>query len=469
VHVPRLTRAQTEEHEEPRTLPADGTALVVGGTGTLGGLVARHLVAQHGIRHLVVTSRRGDLAAGAAELRAELAELGADVKIIACDAADREALAAVVAGIPTPLSVVVHAAGVLDDGVLGSLTRDRLAAVLRAKVDAAWHLHELTLDRPLSAFVLFSGLAGVLGSAGQANYAAANTFADALACHRAALGLPATSLAWGLWAQASGMTGHLDAADLRRTSGHGVSGLSTPEGLALFDAAVFGQTRPALVPVRLETAALRTRADQGALAPILRGLVRPSARVAAVSAVAAEESLAERLGAVPEDRRDDLVRDLVRAHAAAVLGHSTSASVGADQPFRDLGFDSLTAVELRNRLSAATGLRLPATLVFDHPTPAVLAAHVRGQVLPTRTVTVSPLVRDLERLEASLSRLTVDTLTETVPEQETRSEIGERIRTLLRQWTTTVDAVTETDGADRFGDASDDDLFELLDKKYGGV
>nr|WP_156755809.1 type I polyketide synthase [Actinokineospora pegani] len=457
-HVPRLAKAAPGGATPELT----GTALITGGTGTLGGHVARHLATRHGVRKLVLTSRSGDRAEGAAELSAELAGLGAEVVIAACDAADRDALKAVLDGIDD-LSTVVHAAGVLDDGVLDALTPDRLAAVLRAKVDAAWHLHELTRDRDLTAFVLFSGLAGVLGSAGQANYAAANTFLDHLARHRAAHGLPAVSLAWGLWAEASGMTAHLGATDLRRTGDAGVVGLSTAEGLDLLDTAL-GHGRADLVPVRLDPRALAARAAKGELPAVLRGLVRPPARpsISAAAERAGAATLADRLAAVPADRRAALVLDLVRGHAAAVLGHS--GTIGAEQAFKELGFDSLTAVELRNRLTAATGLRLPATLVFDHPTPAALAAHVRDRVAPAAAKAPEPpVLRELARLESALTGLTADALHAAVPDAEARAEIGSRIRALARLW----GGAAGESAAGGLSEASDDELFSLLDSKYG--
>ncbi|MBW5484688.1 type I polyketide synthase [Streptomyces bambusae] len=360
-----------------------GTVLVTGGTGTLGALVAKHLVTEHGVKHLLLTGRRGPEAPGAAELVAEIAALGGSAEVVACDAADREALKALLDGVPAdrPLRGVVHAAGVLDDGVIASLDADRLARVLRPKADAAALLHELTRELDLTAFILFSSAAGVIGGPAQGNYAAANAFLDALAQHRAAHGLPATSLAWGLWDKASGMTGHLSEEDVARMARSGMTGFSPAEGLTLLDAGHAGG-EPLLVPVRLDPAALRAMAASATLPALARGLVRATGRriVEAVDG-AGGSALARKLAALSADDQLRTLLDLVRSHAAAVLGHSGSEAVGAEKAFKELGFDSLTAVELRNRLGGATGLRLPATIVFDHPTPAALARQLRGQLV----------------------------------------------------------------------------------------
>ncbi|MER5808984.1 type I polyketide synthase [Streptomyces sp. NPDC002033] len=349
-----------------------GTVLVTGGTGVIGSAVARHLVSEHGVKDLVLTSRRGPAAEGAAELVAELTALGATVRIEAVDAADRAALGALLDGLDG-LCGVVHAAGALDDGVVSGLTPERLDSVLRPKVDAAWNLHELTRDRDLALFVLFSSAAGVFGSAGQGGYAAANSFLDALAQERRAQGLPAHSLAWGLWADRSAMTGGLGTADLDRMRRAGIRPLATEEGLALFDAAV-RLPYPSTVPVRLDLGMLR---EQRPLDPLFRALVRTTVkRAAANTAVGSGGGLRERLAALAPAERERELTELVRGQAALVLGHGTAGAVEAGRAFRDMGFDSLTAVELRNRIGSATGLRLPVTAVFDHPTPAALAAEV---------------------------------------------------------------------------------------------
>ncbi|TDC71073.1 type I polyketide synthase, partial [Streptomyces hainanensis] len=353
----------------PPALDRDGTVLVTGGTGTLGGLVARHLVTAHGVRHLLLTSRRGPEADGAAALHDELTELGAQVTITACDTADRPAVTKLLATIPAehPLTGVIHAAGVLDDALIETLTAEQVETVLRPKVDAALHLHELTQDLDLTAFVLFSSAAGVLGAPGQANYAAANAFLDALATHRHTHRLPATSIAWGLWAQASGMTGQLNQHDIARMSRSGLTPLTTEQALTLLDTALT-TTDPLVVATRVDSGRLRAQAGAGMLPALLGGLVRAPSRRTAASA-ADTSALQRQLATANETEQQRILTDLVRTHVATVLGHTTPDNITTDQAFKELGFDSLTAVELRNRLTTTTGQRLPATLIFDHPTP----------------------------------------------------------------------------------------------------
>ncbi|MFE4451591.1 type I polyketide synthase [Streptomyces sp. NPDC056796] len=374
VFVPRLVRGSVPAEDTPAPRPAPGTVLVTGGTGVIGSAVARHLVTAHGVTDLVLAGRRGPASADAAAQAARLRDLGATVRLVACDVGDREAVAELLAGIPA-LGGVVHAAGVLDDGVITSLTPERLAEVFRPKADAAWHLHELTRGLDLDLFVMFSSAAGTFGSPGQANYAAANTFLDALARHRHAEGLPAQSLAWGLWAERSAMTGTLSETDLGRITRSGLRAFSEDEGLALYDAAT-RVPEPVVLPVRLD---LRGRSDPPAL---LRGLVTAPRRKASAAGTPgpAERGWQDRLtGLTPAERSAALV-DLVREHVAAVLGHATATGIGTEQPFATLGFDSLTAVELRNQLTAVTGVRLPTTLVFDYPSPQALAGFL-GSVL----------------------------------------------------------------------------------------
>ncbi|MER6548140.1 SDR family NAD(P)-dependent oxidoreductase [Streptomyces sp. NPDC001250] len=392
LHVPGVARAlDTDRHTAPPTLDPRGTVLITGGTSGLGALAARHLVAEHGARHLLLTSRRGHNTPGAAELHAELVAAGAQVTLASCDVADRAALAALLETVPDehPLTAVVHAAGVLDDGVVGALTPERLDTVLAPKADAAWHLHELTAQLDLALFALFSSAAGSLGAAGQANYAAANVFLDTLAAHRRAVGLPATSMAWGLWAEATGMTGGLGEADIRRLRRQGFPAMTTPQGLALFDEAL-ALDDPLLLLVVLDLAALRARAAEGVVHSALSGIVRAPAR-RAVGVGTGGSSLADRLTRLPEPQRAAFLLDLVRGHVAAVLGHDSAGAVEADRAFKELGFDSLTAVELRNRLAAATGLRLPATLVFDHPSARATAEYLQQTALGGPTTAAAPV------------------------------------------------------------------------------
>ncbi|PBJ50563.1 type I polyketide synthase, partial [Mycobacterium avium] len=360
---------------------AQSTVLITGGTGMAGSALARHLVDRYRVGHVVLVSRTGAQAAGAAELVDELQRAGASASVLACDVGDRDAVATMLAGLPSgyPLRGIVHAAGILDDGLLSSLTPDRVDAVLRAKVDGAWNLHELTKDLDLSAFVVFSSMAGIVGTPGQANYAAANSFLDGLVAHRRADGLAGLSLAWGLWEQASAMTAHLGDRDKARMSRIGLAPLSTEQALAAFDAAMLVET-PVLVAARLDRAALSE--NIAALPPLLRELAAgPTRRVIDDADVTASMSgLAARLhGLSPEARRRELV-DLVCGNAAMVLGVPNPADINAGRAFQDLGFDSLTAVELRNRLKNATGLTLSPTLIFDYPTPVVLAEHLDSRL-----------------------------------------------------------------------------------------
>ncbi|MGW2200275.1 type I polyketide synthase, partial [Streptosporangium sp. NPDC001682] len=345
------------------------------------------VVAERGVRHLLLTSRRGLEAPGAVELQAELIAHGVEVTIAACDMADRDAVAALLAQVDDehPLTAVVHTAGVLADGTIPSLTPERLEAVLRPKADAAWHLHELTRDLDLAAFVLFSSMAGVMGNAGQGNYAAANAFLDALVQLRRAEGLSGLSLAWGLWAQETGMTGGLGTIDLQRMARAGMPALSAEQGLAMFELAAASQ-HAAVVAARLELSVLRTFPE---VPHLMRGLVRAGRRSAVSVPVGGDAELVRRLAGLGEAEQVRLVVDLVRAQAAAVLGHASGEDVQPGREFRELGFDSLTAVELRNRLNGVTGLRLPATLVFDYPTPIVLARFLVSELLGRQDLAVA--------------------------------------------------------------------------------
>ncbi|WP_203721054.1 type I polyketide synthase, partial [Paractinoplanes brasiliensis] len=377
LHARRLARATRSGAAEPVAPDPTGTVVITGGAGTLGTMLVRHVVDSYRVGNVLLLSRQGPHAAGVPELMERLAGAGARVQMVACDAGERAGLGAALNRVPAahPVVGVVHVAGVLDDATIETLTPDRVPGVLRAKVDAAWHLHELTRDAPLKWFVLYSSAAGTLGTPGQGNYAAANAFLDALAQHRRAQGRPGQSLAWGFWADRSAMNAHLGDVDIARGRRGGILPLSRAQGMALFDAAM-ADGRPVLVPMRLDTAGLR---QPGAtVAPLLRALAGSSRRTAATAGQAGR--LAAELVALPAAEREHVVLDLVRAQAAIVLGYAAGSAVSADAAFRDLGADSLTAVELRNRLATATGLTLPATLVFDYPTPRLLAAHLVAEL-----------------------------------------------------------------------------------------
>jgi acyl transferase domain-containing protein/thioesterase domain-containing protein/NADP-dependent 3-hydroxy acid dehydrogenase YdfG len=385
--------------EFPRT--PGGTVLITGGTGTLGGMLAKHLIVRHGARNFVLASRRGPQADNSGPLVAGIAALGADVRVVACDAADHRELASLLAAIPPerPLTAVVHAAGVLDDGVLTSLTPARLDRVLRPKVDAAVNLHELLGDDARAELVLFSSGAATFGSPGQGNYAAANAFLDGLAEHRRARGLPAKSLAWGLWEQRSGMTGHLSASELRTLGRVGAS-LTSEAGLALFDAAR-GMDETVLVPMHLELTAtddrLMAEVAEGDVPALLRGLV-PAARpkveernVEERKVVMVEPDKPTRADAMPGEAdampkeahavpsEQELI-ELIYREVANVLGHEGPEEVSRRLSFLEMGFDSLSAVKLRNRLTDATGLRMRSTIIFEYTTPRLLARYLQGEL-----------------------------------------------------------------------------------------
>ncbi|MCW3845354.1 type I polyketide synthase, partial [Micromonospora yasonensis] len=349
----------------PRPFDAAGTTLITGGTGTLAQHTARHLVAHHGLRHLHLVSRQGPQHRDAPALVHQLTGLGATITITTCDTTDRDQLAAVIDHIDHgahPLTAVIHTAGALHDATLTNLTPRQLHPILDPKVNAAWHLHQLTRHHRLTHFLLYSSITATLGTPGQANYAAANTFQNALAEHRHHDGLPATSLNWGFWVDSSTLTAHLGAADLHRLENAGVTPLSTPHALTLLDTAL-NSGNPTTITAHLNPARLPAH------------LTRPRS-----GGNTGGGRWREQLGGLPEAAREEAVRELVGATVATVLALPAPSAVPLDRAFKELGFDSLVSVELRNRLSAATGLRLPATLVFDHPTPAAVIDHLLTRV-----------------------------------------------------------------------------------------
>jgi NAD(P)-dependent dehydrogenase (short-subunit alcohol dehydrogenase family)/acyl carrier protein len=404
--APRMSFADLETHPEGPLFDPSRTALVTGGTGGLGILIARHLAGVYGMRSIVIASRRGPDVEGMSELRAELSLLGASVEIVSCDVAERSEVVALLDAVPAeyPLGAVVHSAAVLDDGVISSLTPERLHGVLRPKVDGAWYLHELTRELDLTAFVLFSSFAGIVGSPGQANYAAANTFVDALAAHRRSSGLAATSIAWGPWASPSNSTEALDGTHLERISRAGVVPLIPGEGLEIFDLAVAGK-RADIMGLRLDFGTLRALARRQMLPPLLSELVgTPSSH----SSNGHSSELTARLLSVAENERENVMVEFVQNEIAGLLGYASSDAVDSGLTFKELGFDSLGAVDLRNRLMLVTGLRLPTTLVFNYPTPVVLASYLLGQLALTPGEGTATIDSDLQKLETSVRSLVRD-------------------------------------------------------------
>ncbi|MEU3256170.1 SDR family NAD(P)-dependent oxidoreductase [Streptomyces sp. NPDC006997] len=447
----------------PAPLDQDGTVLITGGTGGLGALFAEHLVRRYGVKHLLLVSRRGPAADGAPELLDRLTALGAKTRVEACDVADRDQLGQLIRTLEKPLTAVIHTAGVLDDGVIESLTPEQIERVMRPKLDAALHLHELTARAELSAFVLFSSVAALIGSPGQANYAAANAALDALAAQRRARGLPGTSLAWGLWAEARSMGGTLDEGSVARWARMGIEPLPNDLGVALYDTAQSLDTA-LQVPVRLNSGALRDPSRSGALPLLLRGLVREPARQR--TEPTGGGSLVEQLDRVPEADRSQVVRELVQTHVAAVLGHASASMIDTDSPFKDLGLDSLAAVELRNRLTKATGLRLPTTLVFDHPTPAAVAGLLHDRVGARHDDRASPMDEALKQMEALLASGNEGELA--AFELRLRS-LGNRLRSVLGAMGGTGGGRDDTlvEDVDDLEEVSDDEIFELIDKEIG--
>ncbi|MEU5367345.1 SDR family NAD(P)-dependent oxidoreductase, partial [Streptomyces sp. NPDC005925] len=464
--------------EIPPALDPEGTVLITGGTGALGRVVAEHLVREWGVRHLLLASRRGAQAAGSGELVDRLAGLGAEVTVVAADVGDRDAVRELVGRMDPshPLTGVVHAAGVLEDAVVTAQTSEGLARVWAAKAAAAANLHEATRGMRLGLFVVFSSAAATLGSPGQANYAAANAYCDALMQHRRAGGQAGLSVGWGMWQSSDrtpngtsgggtrGMAGGLSRTDVARMSRIGVKAMSDRHGLALLDAA-HRHGRPHLVALNLDLRTLATH-PVGTRPALLRGLATPTAGRASrptATADAQPADLAGRLAALsPSDRHHTLVR-LIREQAATVLGHHPDG-LAASSTFKELGFDSLTAVELRNRLSAATGLRLPAGLVFDHPDADILAEYLGAQLAPDADTpagqeATDPILRDLAKLENALSTTHVEHLD--------ADAVTARLESLLSKWKAAGASAGSGSTKEQLQDATTDQVLDFIDKELG--
>ncbi|WP_460700762.1 type I polyketide synthase [Nocardia thraciensis] len=454
VWAPRLAAVGAAK-ESARGAPEwgrDGVVLVAG-AGELGGVVVRHLVADGEVRRVVLASRSG----GGAELAAELAAFGARIDCVACDLTDPGEVRRLVAQVSDwgPLTAVVYTAGVLDDGVVASLSPERVVPVLRAKIDGAWSLHEATRDLGPLDFVLFSSVAGTAGAPGQANYAAANAFLDALAQYRRGLGLAGISIGWGLWDVSGGMAGGVAAADRARLGRGGLAGLSVPEGLRLWDRALAGD-RSRVVAARFDHAGLSNDAARlaGVVPSVMRGMARGAGEGALLGAATdASAELVSRVAGLSVGERRGVLVDVVSAHIAVVLGYATGQVVDTQASFMDLGFDSLAAVELRNRLVGATGVNLSATAAYDHPTPEALAEYI-DTCLPTGA-SGADLDDALDRVASALGAAT--------PDIAARRRITRRLRHLLAAVETAGEPETGADPDDDIRSAGIAELFDLLD------
>ncbi|UZI33872.1 type I polyketide synthase [Streptomyces sp. VB1] len=462
VTVARIAVATAAPAADVPSWDTSGTVLITGATGTVGGVMARHLAAS-GARNLLLTSRRGPAAEGAEELRAELVALGAEITLAACDTSDRDALAALLSTVPAdrPLSAVVHTAGVLDDGVVTSLTPERVDRVFAPKVDAALHLHELTAERGVP-LVLFSSIAGSFGGMGQGNYSAANAFLDAFAQHTRARGHDVRSMAWGLWEERSEMTGKLGGSDLGRLARGGIVPFSSADGTELFERAR-ALDAAVVLPARFDLVSLGSRGPAPAL---LRDLVpagrgrAPVRRAAAGGGAAPVRGVREHLATLPKAEHGPYLLDLVRTAVAGVLGYTSSAAVDHERGLMDLGFDSLTAVELRNQLGKSTGLRLPVTLLFDYPSSRAIAEYLEAEIAPADMPAGPALasLAELDRLELDLTRLAGD--------EESRTRIADRLEALLAQIAPARASAANAD-AERIESASDDEIFDFIENELG--
>ncbi|MEU9073036.1 SDR family NAD(P)-dependent oxidoreductase, partial [Streptomyces sp. NPDC048306] len=465
IHTPRLTRHPTPQLTgTTSTWNPEGTVLITGGTGALGTHTARHLVTRHGVRRLLLVSRSGPDAPHATRLRRELEELGAEVTISACDVADRGAVEALLNDLPErhPLSAVVHIAGVVEDSTFMSLSARELETVLRPKADAAWNLHQATRHLALDAFVLYSSLAATVGSPGQANYAAANAYLDALAHHLRRQGHPAVSLAWGPWADADGMAGLLNETDAARIARTGFPAMTAEQGLALLDAALTEPDHPLLIGTALDTAALRARAESGTLPPVLAELIPRTVRRAqgagTAESASAAISLRDQLAGLNAAERQERLLDLVRRTTASILAYSDLSDVPAQSGFLDLGLDSLSTIELRNILSRQSGLELPATLVFDHPTPTALARHLDGRLADSDDGEQPDVLGELRRLDSFLFSVSAGN-------DRLRAEMKEQLQAMLKKFE---DGRDDSSGrlADTLTSASAEEVFQFIDREF---
>jgi len=433
-------------------LDPTAAVLITGGTGMAGGVLARHLVTHYQVGHVILASRSATSHPKAAQLVTELTHAGAHVEVITCDVADRDAATTLITDLTNryQLRAVIHAAGVLDDAVIDSLTPHRIDTVLRAKVDAAWHLHELTRHLDLTALVLFSSLAGIIGAPGQANYAAANTFLDALATHRHAAGLPTLSLAWGLWEQPSAMTAQLGQPDQARLHRRGLTAMTPTQALELFDTALTAN-RPVLIAARLD---LATLTHTPTLPPLFNKLI--TRRRPTTTPHNPTTALTQRLAELTPTAQHNLLTELITEHLATILGHPHPNTINTGDTFADLGMDSLTALELRNQLKTTTGLTLSPTIIFNHPTPTTLATHLTEQL----TNFVESDGVDLGHIDAMITQFE-EVVAHSHWDATQKSRVAARIESVLASMRS-VDHDGDTGDID-IDTATDSELFKMIE------
>ncbi|MDH6145903.1 acyl transferase domain-containing protein/acyl carrier protein [Kitasatospora sp. GP30] len=460
----RLVRTPQHRGEPTRPWQPRGTVLITGGAGGAGERVARWAAAR-GAEHLLLLSRRGADAPGGAELTAELTALGARVTFAACDVADREALRLVLEQqIPAeyPLTAVVHTAAVLDDGILDGMTPERFGRVLGPKAVGALNLDALTRHLEPSAFVLFSSLGGTVASSGQANYAAANAFLDALAEQRREQGLPATSIAWGNWGSDGMAGGEEMQRHLRR---HGMSAMDPALAITALQGAVeYGEATVTVADIDWERFLPRFTSTRPSrlveeLAEVRRLAASGGAAGGSGTGGSGEQPLAQRLAVLAPAERSAALLDVVRTQVAEVLGHASGDAVEERVAFKEMGFDSLTAVQLRNQLSAATGVQLPATLVFDYPNPAELAAYLRSRLFEAEASADTAVLARLDEADSALTALLAD--------EFDGKKVEERLQALLAKLRQAGTADDEDSAAERFESASDDEMFDLIGERFG--
>ncbi|HEX6528126.1 MAG TPA: SDR family NAD(P)-dependent oxidoreductase, partial [Streptosporangiaceae bacterium] len=461
-YVRRLVRAPLGDGPAEKPWRPHGTVLITGGTGGIGSHIARWS-ARNGAEHLLLTSRQGPDAPGAAELAVQLTELGARVTIAPCDVTNRDALARLIANIPAdvPLTAVVHTAGVAQQFTnVSDTSLEEFTAAISAKVIGATHLDELLGETNLDAFILFSSSAGVWGSGHNGAYAAGNSFLDSFAERRSARGRPTTAIAWGAWggdgmATIDGIVEYMGRRGVRQMP---------PELAITAMTQAIEHNEASLTVADLDWGRFVRAFTSGRPSPLLDEI--PEAQHALEKADAGADAepirtaITERLHDLSADGQTKLLLEAVCTEIAAVLRHSTTDTISTGKTFMELGFDSLTAIELRNRLASATGLKLGGSVIFDHPTPVGLARYLRAELLQDHDDDPTSIFAELDTLERSISRQTM--------QRQTATQIAEKLEDLARKLRHNLDDAENVDSNDDLDSASAEEMFQLIDQELGG-